>query len=94
MTTKSCKRRDKNSLLLRLRRVEGQVKGIQKMVDEDKSCQDILVQISAAKAALHKVGGLILEEYVEDCLFHQLQSDENREELLKDLLDLVVKYSK
>jgi len=94
MTTKSCKRSDKSNLLLRLRRVEGQVKGIQKMVDEDKNCQDILVQISAAKAALHKVGGLILEEYIEDCLFHQLKSEENQEELLKDLLELVVKYSK
>lgn len=94
MTTKSCKRSDKSNLLLRLRRVEGQVKGIQKMVDDDKNCQDILVQISAAKAALHKVGGLILEEYIEDCLFHQLKSEENQEELLKDLLELVVKYSK
>lgn len=94
MTTKSCNRRDKSSLLLRLRRVEGQVKGIQKMVDDEKGCQDILVQISAAKAALHKVGGLILEEYIEDCLLHQLKDEENQEELLKDLLDLVVKYSK
>ncbi len=93
MTTKSCSRKDKSSLILRLRRVEGQVKGIQKMVDEEKECKEILVQISAAKAALHKVGGLILEEYIEDCLIHQLK-EENPEDLLKDLLDLVVKYSK
>lgn len=93
MTTKSCSRKDKSSLILRLRRIEGQVKGIQKMVDEEKECQDILVQISAAKAALHKVGGLILEEYIEDCLIHQLK-EENQEDLLKDLLNLVVKYSK
>jgi len=96
MTTKSCSRKDKTSLILRLRRIEGQVKGIQKMVDEEKVCQDILVQISAAKAALHKVGGLIMEEYIEDCLMGQLKAgnQEDQEELLKDLLELVVKYSK
>ncbi len=93
MTTKSCSRKDKGSLILRLRRIEGQVKGIQKMVDEDKDCQDILIQISAAKAALHKVGGLVLEEYIEECLVNQLKEG-NQEDLLKNLLDLVVKYSK
>jgi DNA-binding FrmR family transcriptional regulator len=80
--------------MLRLRRVEGQVKGIQKMVDEEKSCQEVLVQISAAKAALHKVGALILEEYIEDCMMNQLKNADDQEALLKDLLDLVVKYSK
>jgi DNA-binding FrmR family transcriptional regulator len=93
MTTKSCSRKDKGSLILRLRRIEGQVKGIQKMVDDDKDCQDILIQISAAKAALHKVGGLVLEEYIEECLVNQLKEG-NQEDLLKNLLDLVVKYSK
>lgn len=56
------------SIINRLRRIEGQVKGIQKMVEKDKVCGDILIQIAAARAALNKVGGIILEDHMKDCL--------------------------
>ena len=52
---------DKDMLIKRLNRIEGQVKGIQKMVDEERYCIDILTQISAIRSAINKVGSIILE---------------------------------
>ena len=54
--------------LRRLKRIEGQVKGIQRMVEEEKYCVDILTQISAARAALNSVAMLILRRHVETCV--------------------------
>ncbi|MBU5426437.1 metal-sensitive transcriptional regulator [Tissierella pigra] len=84
---------DKDAVIKRLRRVEGQIKGIQKMVNEEKFCGDILIQIAAARAALNSVGGLILENYMKDCLKGYLQGV-NEEEALDKLVDIMVKYSK
>ena len=50
---------DKDMLIKRLNRIEGQVKGIQKMVDEERYCIDILTQISAIRSAINKVGSII-----------------------------------
>lgn len=58
----------KKNILVRLRKIEGQVKGIEKMVDNDSYYKDVLVQITAIRAAINKVGGLILESYAEDCI--------------------------
>ena len=53
------KSEDKENLLKRRRRIEGQVKGIHKMVEEEKYCADILTQVAAVRAAINKVGSLI-----------------------------------
>lgn len=84
---------DKDSVINRLRRIEGQVKGIQKMVDNDKCCGDILIQIAAARAALNKVGGIILEDHMKDCLKDSLKNDED-ENALDELVQVIVKYTK
>ncbi len=84
---------DKTAVIKRLRRVEGQIKGIQKMVDEDKFCGDILIQVAAARAALNSVGGLILENYMKNCLKHYLEGETEEEELDK-LVDIMIKYTK
>lgn len=52
----------------RLKRIEGQVRGISEMVDKDVPCEDVLVQINAAKSALHKVGQIILEGHLQHCV--------------------------
>ena len=59
---------DNNNTLIRLRKIEGQIKGIQKMIEEQKSCGDILIQISAARSALNSVGGIVLENYMKNCI--------------------------
>jgi DNA-binding FrmR family transcriptional regulator len=58
----------KDQLLARLRRVEGQVRGIEKMVDDDRYCIDVLTQISAIQAALDKVALGLLDEHVKHCV--------------------------
>lgn len=84
---------DKVAIMNRLKRIEGQVKGIQKMVEEGKCCNDILIQIAAARAALNKVGGIILEDYMKDCIKVSL-IEETDEKVLDELVDTIIKYTK
>jgi DNA-binding FrmR family transcriptional regulator len=58
----------------RLVRAEGHLHGIIKMIDEDKECPDILIQIGAVKAALEKAGMIILEDHLEHCLIEAVKS--------------------
>lgn len=84
---------DKTAVVKRLRRVEGQIKGIQKMVEEDKYCGDILIQIAAARSALNSAGGLILENYMRTCLKAHPSGKVEDEELDK-LVEVMIKYTK
>ena len=59
---------DKDNYLKRLRRIEGQVRGLQKMVEDDKYCIDILTQVSAATKALQSVALGLLEEHLSHCV--------------------------
>ncbi len=59
---------DVPKLQARLKRIEGQVRGINEMVNKDVPCEDIIVQINAAKSALHKVGQIILEGHLQHCV--------------------------
>jgi len=59
---------DKDAVLKRLRRIEGQVRGLQRMVDEDTYCIDVLTQISAATRALESVALQLLEEHMNHCV--------------------------
>ncbi|MGE4300930.1 MAG: metal-sensing transcriptional repressor [Victivallaceae bacterium] len=59
---------DGTNLHLRLRKIAGQINAIEKMVDEDVRCEDVLIQINAAKSALHKVGQIILEGHLNHCV--------------------------
>lgn len=74
----------KEDILKRLRRIEGQVKGIQKMIDEEKYCGDILTQVAAARAAMNKVGSLILEKHSMTCI-ENVVSSEDKEKALSEL---------
>lgn len=74
----------KDDILKRLRRIEGQVRGIQKMIAEDKNCVDTLTQVSAVRAAVNKVGGLILENHSMKCI-QNVVSAEDKEKALNEL---------
>ena len=56
------------SLLARLRRIEGQIRGIQRMLEEDRVCEDIVTQLMAARSSLDQVGVRLLDHHVERCL--------------------------
>lgn len=58
---------DKSKILNRLRRLEGQVRGLQKMIDEERSCQEILTLLSGVRSALDATADVILENYLESC---------------------------
>ncbi len=77
----------------RLKKVEGQVRGIHKMVEADKPCEQILIQIGAVKSALHKIGHIILEGHMHHCVLDALKSGEE-EEVIKDLLTALHQFSK
>lgn len=65
---------DKDELLGRLRRVEGQVRGLQRMVENDEYCIDILTQISASSNALKKVALGLLDDHIRHCVANQTES--------------------
>ena len=87
---------DKVALGKRLRRIEGQVRGIERMVDEDRYCIDILTQIGAAMTALESVGLKVLDEHVGHCVAGALASgdpDAAREKT-DELLAAVQRFAK
>jgi CsoR family transcriptional regulator, copper-sensing transcriptional repressor len=67
---------DKEQLLTRLRRVEGQVRGIQRMVDEDRYCIDVVTQITAIQAALDKIGLGLLDSHARVCMTEPRSEDQ------------------
>lgn len=79
----------------RLRRIEGQVKGILRMVEEERYCMDILTQLRAARAALGKVEEQVLREHVEHCVVQAVQGEDpmERQAKIDELLDVVSRFS-
>ncbi len=69
------------SLLARLRRIEGQIRGIQRMLEEDRVCEDIVTQLMAARSSLDQVGVRLLDHHVERCLC----SDETPEQAVRNM---------
>jgi DNA-binding FrmR family transcriptional regulator len=80
----------RKNLLTRLKRIEGQIKGLQRMLNEDKCCSDILVQVAAVRAAINKVGILIFEEHSRNCLKNAFL--EENDEALDSLIDVLNKF--
>jgi CsoR family transcriptional regulator, copper-sensing transcriptional repressor len=78
---------NKGELLNRLRRVSGQVGGLERMVDEERYCIDILTQISAIQAALDKVALGLLDDHARHCVIGATK--ENREEMTEEMMDAV-----
>ena len=77
-------------------RVEGQIKGIKKMVEEGRYCVDVLGQISAVQEALRGVGKLIMRNYLENCVTSSLRTGNKKKakETYSELMDVIHKFSK
>lgn len=79
-------------LRTRLRRVEGQVQGVQRMLDEERSCDDVLTQLLAVRAAVEQVCLMMTEHHVRDCVFGgELEPDDPRMQEIVDALKLLVR---
>lgn len=78
----------------RLARIEGQVKGIRNMVQTDRYCVDILLQLSAVVSALKKVEDLVMENHLNTCVTDALKSEDEKESQLKiaELMDVMAKF--
>jgi DNA-binding FrmR family transcriptional regulator len=78
----------------RLRRIEGQVQGLQRMLDNDAYCVDILLQISAVQGALEQVQKLLLGRHIESCVTDALRSGSrgDRQQKLDELLDVFSRF--
>src|ERR1700750_2556094 len=86
----------KASNLRRLNRIEGQVRGIQRMVEEDRYCADILMQISSAQEALRAVARSLMRNHLAHCASHAIRSgsEEDREAMYDELLEMIYKNAR
>ena len=87
---------DKAKIMARLRRMEGQVRGVQRMVEEDQYCLDVLTQLSAIIAAARQTGLLVLEDHVRGCVLgsEHAQDEIDREELLTELIGAIDRFGR
>lgn len=83
----------KKDIQNRLKRIEGQVKGIEKMIDNDASCKDILIQIAAVRSAINKAGAMVLQNYAKNCL-GSCEGLNNDEKAIDDLISTLTMFMK
>jgi len=83
--------KDKAAVQARLRRIEGQIRGVQRMVEEDRYCIDVLTQVSAVKAALDGVALVLLRDHVGHCVADAVR-DGSGEEKVRELTDAIGRF--
>lgn len=83
--------KDKEDLLKRLRRIEGQVRGVQRMIEQEKYCVDILIQIAAVRSALDRVGLMLLEDHTRGCVARAIKSEDG-ESAIAELTDVIKRF--
>jgi len=87
--------KDKSAILARLRRMEGQVRGVQKMVDEDQYCIDVLTQLSAIMAAARQTGLLVLDDHIRGCVMGTCEhGHDDSEEMLAELTEAIGRFTR
>ncbi len=85
--------RDKSALLARMKKIEGQAKGIQRMIEEDRYCIDIVQQLTALSGAVDEVSLLILQDHIEGCVVDAIRK-QHGEEHIKELIGTIRKALK
>jgi DNA-binding FrmR family transcriptional regulator len=86
---------DKAKILARLRRMEGQVRGVQRMVEDDEYCLDVLTQLSAIIAAARQTGLLVLEDHVRGCVADALRADDDDgEAVLAEMIGAIDRFGR
>jgi DNA-binding FrmR family transcriptional regulator len=85
---------DHPKLIARINRIEGQVRGLKKMVEADRDCLQVLKQIAAASGALRSLGSVILEDHLKGCVATAIQTQDNESELISEVVEIFNKFSK
>jgi DNA-binding FrmR family transcriptional regulator len=83
--------RRRKEIVDRLSRIEGHVRGLRKMVEEDKSCPDVLIQAAAVRAAIDKVARIILEDHIETCMKEAVKA-EKTDEYITELKEALSRF--
>ncbi len=85
---------EKDELLARLRKVEGQIRGLQKMIEEERACSDVITQVVAASKALDKVGFMVVSHSVQDCATRSMATGEEPTAALGDAIKTLIDLAK
>ena len=85
---------DKKKYMDRLNRIEGQVRGLKKMVEEDKDCMAVMKQIAATNGAIRSLGIVILEEHLKGCVTGAIKDKSNDDDLIHEVIQIFSKFSK
>jgi len=83
----------KSDLLQRLRKIEGQVRGVQSMIEQDRYCVEVLTQLAAVRAALNRVSMGIIESHTRGCVADAVRDDKS-EEKIAELVEVLLRYLK
>ncbi|SFD44711.1 DNA-binding transcriptional regulator, FrmR family [Lentibacillus persicus] len=75
----------------RVKRIEGQVRGLMKMMEEEKDCRDVVTQMTAVRNALDRTAALIVSQNLAECIREEKQEGESSEDLVKEAVNLLVK---
>lgn len=79
------------SVVNRLKRIEGQIKGVLNMIEQNKDCKDVVTQLSASRSAIDRTIGLIVSLNLEQCVRENIEKGESTEKLVKEAIELLVK---
>lgn len=82
--------KERTKIIKRLKRIEGQIRGLQRMINEDRPLEDLLVQLAASKSAFDEAGLAIIAEYMKECLGKELK---NCEKSVSEALNIFIKYA-
>ena len=79
------------SVVNRIKRIEGQIKGVLNMIEQNKDCREVITQLSASRTAIDRTMGLIVSMNLEQCVRENIEKGENTRELVKEAVHLLVK---
>ena len=85
---------DKERILLRLRKMEGQLKGIRKMVEQDKYCVDVLNQLYSIIAGTQKVASIVMKDHIQGCVKDAITRNDHSDDYVNELVEVVERFAK
>ena len=80
-------------ILTRLKTVRGHISGVERMIEEEKSCEEILLQLVAIRAAVHKTSLIIAQRYASSCLLESTDAGDDRQEVLNNAIETLMKLN-
>lgn len=85
---------DHQKVLARINRIEGQIRGIRKMVEEDRDCMDVLKQIAAVNGAVRSLGAVILEDHLKGCVAEAIVNKDHEDDMITQVIDIFNRFNK